>query len=182
MFLLIASVESRPFTLERLSTSISVLLRLAVSLVLFSLCLRTMVQLLVNGIILFTDSMVIYLFRLFLYRLFKSTTTQSLSRHSKNTVSEFHAEAPQSIASEGLAQGPYVATRVGFEPMTLGTKGVKFTNEPPRLKILIHFHITGILQYYVSTLKSFPIILSYTQVLLHYIRKPAAAHALVILM
>src|SRR6218665_2315653 len=32
-------------------------------------------------------------------RLFESTTT----------VSEFHAEAPQSTASKGLAQGPYVA-------------------------------------------------------------------------
>jgi len=34
------------------------------------------------------------------------------------TVSEFHAEAPQEIASEGLAQGPYMAARARFEPMT----------------------------------------------------------------
>jgi len=26
-----------------------------------------------------------------------------------DTVSEFHAKAPQATASEGLAQGPYVA-------------------------------------------------------------------------
>ena len=37
-------------------------------------------------------------------------------------VSEFHAEAPQATASEGLAQGPYVAARVGVKPMTLRTK------------------------------------------------------------
>jgi len=31
------------------------------------------------------------------------------TRHSRNTAaSEFHAEAPKVIASEGLAQGPYV--------------------------------------------------------------------------
>ena len=49
-----------------------------------------------------------------------------------NTVSEFHAEAPQAIASEGLAQGPCVVARVGFEPTTLRTKGIESTNEPPR--------------------------------------------------
>ena len=36
--------------------------------------------------------------------------------YSTDTVSEFHAEAPQAIASEGLAQGPYVATRAEVEP------------------------------------------------------------------
>src|SRR6218665_3207950 len=41
----------------------------------------------------------------------KSTTTQRRCRHSTDTVSEFHAEAPQATASEGLAQGPYVAAR-----------------------------------------------------------------------
>src|SRR6218665_2791378 len=35
-------------------------------------------------------------------------------------------------ASEGLAQGPYVAARAGFEPATLRTKGVESTNEQPR--------------------------------------------------
>ena len=42
-------------------------------------------------------------------------------------MSEFHAEAPQATASEGLAQG-----QVGFEPMTIQTKGVKSANKPPR--------------------------------------------------
>src|SRR6218665_4224412 len=31
----------------------------------------------------------------------------------------FHAEAPQETASEGLAQGPYAATRAGLEHTTL---------------------------------------------------------------
>jgi len=31
---------------------------------------------------------------------------------------EFHTEAPQTTASEGLAQGPYVSARAGFEPAT----------------------------------------------------------------
>ena len=34
-------------------------------------------------------------------------------------LSEFHAEAPQATASEGLAQGPYVVAREGFEIMTV---------------------------------------------------------------
>ena len=41
---------------------------------------------------------------------------------------EFHAKAPQATASEGLAQGPYVAARAGFEPTTLQTKGDESTN------------------------------------------------------
>ena len=45
---------------------------------------------------------------------------------------EFHAEAPQATVSEGLAQGPYVAARVGVEPMTLRMKGVDSTKAPPR--------------------------------------------------
>ena len=46
------------------------------------------------------------------------------SRHSTDrpNVSEFHAEAPQTTVSEGLAQGLYVAARAGVEPMTLRTK------------------------------------------------------------
>jgi len=45
-----------------------------------------------------------------------------------DTVSEFHTEA---IASEGLAQGPYVVARAAFEPATLRTKGDGSSNEPP---------------------------------------------------
>jgi len=36
-------------------------------------------------------------------------------------VSEFHAETPKAIASEGLAEDPYVAGRAGLEPTTLRT-------------------------------------------------------------
>jgi len=38
-----------------------------------------------------------------------STTTHRRSLHSKDTLSEFHTEAPQATASEGLAQCLYVA-------------------------------------------------------------------------
>ena len=62
------------------------------------------------------DSMhVLYMYVLVLIHsghFFKSTTTQKRSRHSTDTVPEFHTEAPQATASEGLAQGPYVAASV----------------------------------------------------------------------
>ena len=45
---------------------------------------------------------------------------------------EFHAEAPQATASEGLAEGPYVAARVGFKPTTLQSTAIDLTTEPPR--------------------------------------------------
>ena len=54
------------------------------------------------------------------------------SRHSTDTMPEFHAEAPQATVSEGLAQGPYVAASEGVESMTLRTKGVDSTNAQPR--------------------------------------------------
>jgi len=44
-------------------------------------------------------------------------------------VLEFHVEAPQATTSEGLAQGPYLAARVGFESATLRSKDNKSTNE-----------------------------------------------------
>jgi len=46
-------------------------------------------------------------------------------------VSEFDAKTPQATASEGLAQGPYLVARAGFEPAALRTKSVKSTNEKP---------------------------------------------------
>jgi len=54
-------------------------------------------------------------------------------------VSKFHAEAPQATASEGLAHGPYVAARAGFEPATLHTKGVESTNGSPRPTLFVLF-------------------------------------------
>src|SRR6218665_2764295 len=50
---------------------------------------------------------------------------------SMNTVSEFHAEAPQATASEALAHGPYVAVKARFKPATLQMKGVESTNGSP---------------------------------------------------
>ena len=46
-------------------------------------------------------------------------------------MSEFHAEASQATASEGLVHGPYAAARAGF-----GRKvTVESTNEPPPAQI-----------------------------------------------
>ena len=60
-----------------------------------------------------------------------SAQLQFLSSRPLHTMSE-HAEALQATASEGLAQGPYVAARAGFEPTTLRSKGIDSTNVPPR--------------------------------------------------
>ena len=65
-----------------------------------------------------------------------STTTHRRSLDSTDTVSKFHAEAPQATASEELVQGPYVATRDEFEAATLWTKGTESTNEPSRPTII----------------------------------------------
>jgi len=40
---------------------------------------------------------------------------------------EFHTETLQANASDGRAQGPYVVARVGFQSVTLRTKGVEST-------------------------------------------------------
>ena len=45
-------------------------------------------------------------------------------------MSEFHAEAPQTTVSEGLAQGPYMEARALFEPATFRTKDAESPNEP----------------------------------------------------
>src|SRR6218665_830599 len=63
-------------------------------------------------------------------------TTHTRSPHSTKTASEFHAEAPKGISSEGLTQGPYVTARAGFEPANLRTRGDESTNEPPRPTII----------------------------------------------
>ena len=41
-----------------------------------------------------------------------------------------HTKALQATMSEGLAQGPYMAARVGFEPATYRTQGTESTSEP----------------------------------------------------
>ena len=65
-----------------------------------------------------------------------------------DTVPEFHAEAPQATVSEGLAQGPYVAARMGLEPTTLRTKRIESTKVPPRptfLWLMVFFYLQNIL-------------------------------------
>ena len=72
---------------------------------------------------------------------------------------EFHAEVPQVIASEGLAQRPYMAARAGFEPTTLQTKGDESTNEPPRPTIphlLLFMHLFVGLAFTVPSVLAFP--------------------------
>jgi len=78
----------------------------------------------------------IRLFRLFLWPLFNVQQTSSpllrgtpdTARKRCRTLSEFHTEAPQAAARDGLAQGLYVTARVGFKPPTLTTfnKNVPF--------------------------------------------------------
>jgi len=43
------------------------------------------------------------------------------SRHSTDTVLEFHAKAPQATANERLAQGPYVAAKAGCQTCQMST-------------------------------------------------------------
>src|SRR6218665_2245718 len=52
--------------------------------------------------------------------------------HSMDAVLESHSTVLQVTASEGLAQGPYVAARAGFEPATLLSNGIDSNNAPPR--------------------------------------------------
>ena len=51
--------------------------------------------------------------------------------YSKDTVSEFHAEAAQETAGKGLAQGPYMTARSGVEPTTLRLKAIDSITAPP---------------------------------------------------
>src|SRR6218665_2573770 len=51
--------------------------------------------------------------------------------YSTDAVSELTRRSTTGNMSEGLAQGPHVAARVGFEPATLRTHGIELTTEPP---------------------------------------------------
>src|SRR6218665_3373437 len=81
----------------------------------------------------------LYIFYIYIDSFIHAISTAPLQVHHSSEViktqhkhlSEFHAKAPQATASEGLAQGSYVAARAGFEPTTLRTKGDESTNEPP---------------------------------------------------
>src|SRR6218665_2425397 len=66
--------------------------------------------------------------------------------YSMDTVSEFHAEAPQATAGKGLAQGPYVAARAGVEPTTLRLKVIVSTKAPPHPPVQLYV-LLGILTF-----------------------------------
>ena len=53
-----------------------------------------------------------------IHSIFNSTTTQRRSRHSTDTMSEFHAKSTQATASERLPQGSFVAAGASFKLMT----------------------------------------------------------------
>jgi len=57
------------------------------------------------------------------------------------------------FASEGLAQGPYVAAKTGLRPTTFQTQGVESTNEPlAPLSYLFKVLIVLLSVYYVTAL------------------------------
>ena len=81
-------------------------------------------------------------FLLFLYisiALLTPIAFEKLSRPQQLTLSlvSLHAIALQATVTEGLAQGPYMVTRAGFEPTTLQQKGIDSTNVPTRLTKVI---------------------------------------------
>src|SRR6218665_1517097 len=64
--------------------------------------------------------------------LLTTSSFQNRSRPQQLTLCRsLHAEALQAIAGKGLAQGPYMAARAGFESTTLWSNGVVSTNAPP---------------------------------------------------
>ena len=48
-----------------------------------------------------------------------------------------HAKLRRCIVGKELAQGPYVAARVGFEPATFQMHGTEPTTEPPRRTVAL---------------------------------------------
>src|SRR6218665_2681305 len=76
----------------------------------------------------------IHSFRIFLQRLFKSTTTQRPPGLQQLTLCRsLHAGALQATVSEGLAQGPWRGGyRAGFELTTFRSNDIDSTNVPPR--------------------------------------------------
>ena len=71
-------------------------------------------------------------------RLYSASSNPLLLRgapDSTDTVSGFHAKAPQATASEESARGSHVAARAGFKPATFRTKGDESTDEPPYITL-----------------------------------------------
>src|SRR6218665_116964 len=63
---------------------------------------------------------------------FKSFTTQRRPRLQHEYCIEVSRRSAQETAGKGLAQGPYVAARVGVEPTTLRLKVIAPTKAPSR--------------------------------------------------
>src|SRR6218665_645651 len=59
-------------------------------------------------------------------------TTQRRSRLQHGYCIGVSRRSAQATVSNGLAQGPYVAARVGVEPTTLQLKVIDSTKAPPR--------------------------------------------------
>ena len=70
--------------------------------------------------------------RPFLYRPFKSSTTQRRSRLQHRYCIGVSRRSAQATEGKGLAQGPYVAVRAGVKPTTLRLKVIASTKAPPR--------------------------------------------------
>src|SRR6218665_2297056 len=86
-----------------------------------------------------TDFILLYCFIHF----YSASRSMSLSEALPTTAimtrcRSLHAEALHACASEGLAQGPYMAARAGFEPTTLRSKDIDSTNAPPRPIFILH--------------------------------------------
>ena len=58
--------------------------------------------------------------------------------------------------SEGIAQGPYKAAKVEFEPVTLRTQGTELTTEPPRHYMSLQITIKLSINAQTLEHKSFP--------------------------
>src|SRR6218665_1539656 len=71
-----------------------------------------------------------------------SSLSQRCSRHSTDTVSEFHAETHRQLLVKNLPKGSYVAARAGIKPTTLWLTAIDSINEPPRPTMLCTHTIT----------------------------------------
>src|SRR6218665_3410872 len=69
--------------------------------------------------------------RPFLYRPFKSSTTQRRSRLQHGYCIGVSRRSPQATIGKRLAQGPYMAARTGVEPTTLRLKAIDSSKAPP---------------------------------------------------
>src|SRR6218665_3812840 len=70
--------------------------------------------------------------RPFLWRPFKSSTTQRRSRLQHGYCIGVSRRNAQATAGKGLVQGLYVTARAGVEPTTLRLKVIVSTKAPPR--------------------------------------------------